>query len=130
MNNLVNTDPEVNFISELKDQLRKEDEREAWELKNRVINEPNMNFKISQAVQNTLKEVRLSIDFDFPAEAKSIKTNDEFFKFMERYLPEIHQAYKLSMLSGNSKFIRHHLSRFVELPLSVDTPRSSQAMKS
>lgn len=132
MNNLVNTDPAVNFISELKDQLRKEDEREDWELKNKVINDPNMNFKVSQAVQNTLKEVRLSIDFDFPPEAKSIKSNDEFFQFMERYLPDIHQAYKLSMVSGNSKFLRLHLNKFLVVPIKADVQPASmtQMLKS
>ncbi|MEL4177727.1 hypothetical protein [Roseateles sp. PN1] len=116
MQDLINTDPAVNFITELRHQLSKADESEAWELRNNVMKEPNINFKVTEAVKNTLREVRFAIDFDFPEEAKRIQTNDQFFRFMEQYLPDVHSSYKLSMQTGDSKFLHQHLAKFVNFP--------------
>lgn len=117
MQDLINTDPASNFIAELGHQLLKADENEAWELRNNVMKQPNINFKMTEAVKNTLREVRLSIDFDYPAEAKDIQTNDQFFRFMEKYLPDIHHSYKLTMQTGDSQFVHQHLASYLKLPL-------------
>ena len=90
-------DPSPFFVDEAYFRLKEMKQVHDWELKSGQLKKPNLQYFIREGLSKAFKEVELEIDFDFPKDAKGLKTTPEFLTIMERYAPGFIAKHNQSM---------------------------------